>query len=101
VLLKSELEPVAKKGPIEEAHKVPDLGRSFTIAERLLKKRKDSSSSMDISLRESKVRAEISISLALESRHTSKVDLSAFYKDIQGKHARKGLGCQDKINTHL
>lgn len=50
---------------------------------------------MDISLRESKVRAEISISLALESVHNTRVDLSAFYKGLQGKYGKnQGVSCK-------
>ena len=100
-LLRSQEYSTLKKESTEE-YRTPDLSRSFSIAERLLKQRKDSVSSMDVSLRESKVRAEISISLALESRQTSRIDLSAFYKDLQGRNARKELvSCRDKVNAHL
>lgn len=86
----------------EEEQKLPDLSRSFSKASQLLKRRKDSSSSIDVSLRESKVRAEISLSLALESNHASRIDLSAFYKEIQGNYGGKEkVTCRDKINAHL
>ena len=57
---------------------------------------------MDLSLHSSKVRAEISLSLALESRHCSRIDLSAFYKDLQNKQSfSKGMSCKDKVLAHL
>jgi hypothetical protein len=48
-----------------EIYKQPDLNRSCLKAQQILKERKNSNSSIDVSMKLSKVREEMNISLAL------------------------------------
>lgn len=60
---------------------------------------------MDISSRQSKIREEMNISLALESINNTKLNMSELFKDMIDTHKGKGktskTGTADRIRIHI
>lgn len=85
---------------MEEQYRQPDLNRSCLKAQQILRKRRDSSSSVDISLRVSKIREEMNLSLALESINNTKGAMCSFFRDLVNSSKGK-VSTGDKLRVHI
>lgn len=90
---------------MEESYRQPDLNRSCLKAQQILRQRRDSASSMDMSVRVSKIREEMSLSLALESINNSRAKEYSLLKGMEAKGKGKASsgegGTGERLRTHL